>query len=132
MEPRPVAVGDAGGTVDVCERCGAAFFGYFDGEPSALARAWSTSTTASRMGLLLAVEQVLERDGHGLDEAVAELLPILQADDAALQGDTADLLGRIGHPAATEGLRALLDHPNPDVAEIAAEALEEITGGGKG
>ncbi len=41
MEPRPVA----GGTVDVCERCGAAFFGYFDGEPSALARALPPMTT---------------------------------------------------------------------------------------
>ena len=46
--------------------------------------------------------------------------------DAVLRGDTADLLGRIGHRAACDSLRALLDDPNPHVAEIAGEALEEI------
>ena len=48
------------------------------------------------------------------------------SEDPVLRGDTADLLGRIGHRAATDALRALLDDPNPHVAEIASEALEEI------
>ena len=47
-------------------------------------------------------------------------------DDDPAASDTADLLGRNGHRAATDALRALLDDPNPDVAEIASEALEEI------
>ena len=35
-------------------------------------------------------------------------------------------VGQIGHPAAKEPLKALLNDPNPDVREIAEEALEEI------
>ena len=75
---------------------------------------------------MLAVETGLEGDQAALDGLVPGLLPILGTEDPVLRGDTADLLGRIGHRAATDGLRALLDDPNPDVAEIASEALEEI------
>ena len=57
---------------------------------------------------------------------VPGLLPNLAAEDPVLRGDTADLLGRIGHRAARNPLRTLLEDPNPDVAEIASEALEEI------
>ena len=37
-----------------------------------------------------------------------------------------ELLGQIGHASAVEPLKALLNDENPDVAEIAKEALEEI------
>ena len=73
-----------------------------------------------------AVEEALEADCAALDGLVADLLPILRAGDAVLRGDTADLLGKIGHRAATDALSALLEDPNPDVAEIASEALGEI------
>jgi HEAT repeat protein len=46
-----------------------------------------------------------------------------------LRGDTADLLGQIGHPSAREALKSLLKDPNPDVAEIAKEALEALRDG---
>jgi hypothetical protein len=87
---------------------------------------WSGSTTSLRIGLLTAVEEALEIDRTTLDDLVASLLPILHTEDAALRGDTADLLGKIGHRAATDSLKALLQDPNPDVAEIASEALEDI------
>ena len=87
---------------------------------------WKGSTTSLRIGLMMAVEDALEADHAALDGLVADLLPILSSEDAVLRGDTADLLGRIGHRAATDALQALLDDPNPDVAEIASEALEEI------
>jgi hypothetical protein len=87
---------------------------------------WKGSATSLRIGLMMAVEEALEGDRAALDGLVADLLPILQAGDAVLRGDTADLLGKIGHRAATEALKALLEDPNPDVAEIASEALEEI------
>jgi HEAT repeat protein len=74
----------------------------------------------------MAVEEALEADRAALDGLVSGLLPILPSEDAALRGDTADLLGRIAHWTARDPLRALLDDPNPDVAEIASEALEEI------
>lgn len=90
--------------------------------------AWRDSSTSSRMGLLLIAERLLAEDPRCLDLAVAELLPLLAHKDAALRGDTADLLGRIGHPAARAQLTRLLEDPNPDVAEIAAEAIGQLRG----
>lgn len=93
---------------------------------SELSSAWLGSAMSLRMGLMLVVEEVLEADGTALDGVVAELLPALDAEDAALRGDTADLLGQIGHASAVLPLEALRSDPNPDVAEIAMEALELI------
>ncbi len=87
---------------------------------------WRTSTTQLRIGLMLVVDEVLEADDSALNEIVSGLLDSLSAEDAALRGDTADLLGRIGDPAVIEALEKLKDDPNPDVAEIAEEAIEEI------
>jgi glutaredoxin len=87
---------------------------------------WKGSTTSLRIGLMMAVETALESDRAALDGLVPGLLPILGTEDPVLRGDTADLLGRIGHRAATDALRTLLEDPNPHVAEIASEALEEI------
>jgi hypothetical protein len=87
---------------------------------------WKDSGTSLRIGLMMAVEETLEADRAALDGLVADLLPLLRAEDAVLRGDTADLLGRIGHRDATDALKALLQDRNPDVAEIASEALEEI------
>jgi glutaredoxin len=87
---------------------------------------WKGSATSLRIGLMMAVEEALEANRAALDGLVADLLPILQSGDAVLRGDTADLLGKIGHGAARDALTALLEDPNPDVAEIAGEALEEI------
>lgn len=93
---------------------------------SSFLQTWKTSTTSSRLGLMLTAENVLETTPHQLDEGVMPLAGLLSVDDAALRGDTADLLGRIGHPHAIPFLEKLLDDPNPDVAEIAEEAIEEI------
>jgi len=87
---------------------------------------WKGSATSLRLGLMMAVEAALEADRAALDGLVAGLLPILGTGDAVLRGDTADLLGRIGHRAATNPLRSLLEDPHPDVAEIVSEALDEI------
>jgi len=96
------------------------------GGASELCAAWLRSAMSLRMGLLLVVEGVLAEDGTALDNVVGELLPALDAEDAGLRGDTADLLGQIGHASAVPALEALRSDPNPDVAEIAMEALEQI------
>jgi hypothetical protein len=88
--------------------------------------AWRESTTSSRMGLLLVSERALAANPACLDDVVADLVRVLYSDDVALRGDTADLLGRVGHPGAKAELTRLLDDPNPDVAEIAADALEQL------
>ena len=93
---------------------------------SEFAAAWLRSDMSLRMGLLMVVEDVLEADGRALDGIVDTLLPALDAEDAALRGDTADLLGQIGHASALPALEALLGDPNPDVVEIVTESLEQI------
>jgi thioredoxin-like negative regulator of GroEL len=87
---------------------------------------WKKSVTSQRIGLMMAAEEALEENEEALDRISTDLLPLLAADDAALRGDTADLLGRIGLPHAVDSLKALLNDPNPDVAEIAEEAIKEI------
>ena len=87
---------------------------------------WRMSTTTLRMGLMLAAGEALDRDRAALDDVAPLLLPILQTDDVPLQGDTADLLGQIGHACAIEALRPLTQHPHPDLAEIATDAIDEI------
>ena len=95
--------------------------------PALFARAWRQSTTSSRMGLLLVVEELLAKQPAGLDDQVEELISLLASKDTALRGDTADLLGQMGLRAAAEALSNLTQDPNPDVAEIAAESLEMLS-----
>ncbi len=87
---------------------------------------WRTSTTSTRMGFMFAAETALEEDLRCMDSIVDGLVPVLQNEDASLRGDTVDLLGRIGLSSARGAIEALLNDPNPDVAEIAAEVLEEF------
>ncbi len=88
--------------------------------------AWKTSATSLRISLMLTVEDMLEEGSAVLAGITSDLIGLLKSEDAALRGDTADLLGRIGDPCAIEALEALENDPNPDVAEIAAEAIDEI------
>jgi HEAT repeat protein len=59
------------------------------------------------------------------------LVDVLASPDGALRGDTADLLGQIGDGRAVEALEALRSDPNPDVAEVAADAIEQIRQAGR-
>ena len=77
------------------------------------------------IGLMMAVESALERDRAALDDLVPGLLPILGAADPVLRGDTADLLGRIGHRAAKDPLRALLDDA-PDLPAVLARLASRM------
>ncbi len=92
---------------------------------------WSRSTLENRMGLFLVVEEALDWNPEGLDALVPLLIEGLQGDgpmsqDPTRVGDTADLLGQIGHPDAREVLEALGRDSNEEVAEAAADALEEL------
>ncbi|MDJ0763874.1 MAG: thioredoxin family protein [Myxococcota bacterium] len=87
---------------------------------------WLNSTTSSRIGLMMLAETALNRDPAVLNSIVSEIASATESEDAALRGDTADLLGQIGHPAAIPALKALLNDTNPDVVEIATEALSAL------
>ena len=73
----------------------------------------------------------LEGSWEALARVYEQRIAALTADDAALRGDTADLLGKIGLPSAVEPLRGLLADENPDVAEIAQEAIDAIAEAGR-
>lgn len=90
---------------------------------------WRKSTLTMRMGLLLAAQDALDEDPHALDGIVPGLIELLDPageGDDAVRGDTTDLLGQIGHPDARESIEAMLDDANPEIVEIAEEALENI------
>jgi HEAT repeat protein len=75
---------------------------------------------------MLAAEGALDRAPRCLDASVPRLCALLSRDDVAFVGDTADLLGRIGSRDAATPLRRLLGHPNAELAEAAADALDAI------
>jgi HEAT repeat protein len=92
---------------------------------------WSRSTMESRMGLFLVAEEALDWNPEALDALVPILVEDLQGDgpltqDPSRVGDTADLLGQIGHPDARGVLEALSRDGNQEVAEAAEEALEGL------
>lgn len=90
------------------------------------AKLWKESTLENRIALSLVGQNAIDEDPGSLDSLVHHILPSLETDDAARRGDTADLLGTIGHPSSRSALEKLLDDSHPDVAEAAADALTSI------
>jgi thioredoxin-like negative regulator of GroEL len=89
--------------------------------------AWRESAMSQRIGLLLVAEEALALEASVLDGLLPELQTLaVQAADPSLRGDTADLLGKIGHPAARPALVQACNDENAEVAEVAREALEEL------
>jgi hypothetical protein len=93
---------------------------------SVLATLLAEGTMQQRMGLMLAIQGALGQDPHSLNGAVSHLLPLLESKDATVRGDTADILGQIGAPGARDALTRLLSDENPDVREMAEEALSML------
>ncbi len=81
--------------------------------------------------MTLVVEHALDLDREGLDDMVPLLIQGLEGEgplsqDPSRRGDTAALLGLIGHPDARPVLEALSRDLNEEVAEAAADALEDL------
>ncbi|MFC1640179.1 thioredoxin family protein [Gemmatimonadota bacterium] len=93
---------------------------------SAFAELWNESTLEGRIGLSLCAQNALDDSAGSLDGLVDLILPSLATDDAARRGDTADLLGAIGHESARSALEKLMGDGHPDVAEAAEDALASI------
>lgn len=102
-----------------------------EGRPEAILPLYFSKEFSSRMGALVAMEQALEADPHSLDPIVPDLTTVLSQDDIGLRGDTAELLGKIGNPAALPALRQALKDPNPDVREAVEEALDLLSASGE-
>jgi alkyl hydroperoxide reductase subunit AhpF len=95
-------------------------------QPQAILPLYISTEFASRVGALVTIEEALARDPRIMDSVLDDLGSLLFHEDAGLRGDTADLLGKIGNPAAIPSLRKALSDPNPDVREAVEEALQRL------
>ncbi|MBM3302189.1 MAG: HEAT repeat domain-containing protein, partial [Deltaproteobacteria bacterium] len=93
-------------------------------QPEALLPLYLSKEFSTRMGALVVMEEALALNPRALDPIVGQLTDILFQDDAPLRGDTAELLGKMGNPAAIPALRSAAEDEDPDVREAALEALE--------
>jgi hypothetical protein len=92
---------------------------------------WSQSTMEQRVNLFMVAQEALVADEACMDSLVPGLIKGLEdggplAEDPSRRGDTADLLGKIGHPDARPVLVAMTRDSNPEVAEAAEEALADL------
>jgi hypothetical protein len=92
--------------------------------PHAILSLYTAPEFSLRMGSLVAMEAALEQAPRSLDPIVEDLSNLLTHDEVGLRGDTAELLGKIGHPSAIPALSQAVLDTDPDVREAAAEALE--------
>ncbi len=93
---------------------------------SAFAELWNKSTLEERISLSLVAQNAIDEEPSCLDTLVGQLLPSLEADEAARRGDTVDLLGAIGHKSARPALQRLLEDAHEDVVEAAEDALVSL------
>jgi glutaredoxin len=79
-----------------------------------------------RMGMMVVLEGVAERSPDLVQRAYPYILDLLEHEDDNQRGDTAYLLGLIGDASVMDRLEMLLQDENPDVAEVALEAVQQI------
>jgi hypothetical protein len=80
----------------------------------------------TRLGILVAFEEALEKDQKAIRGMVPQLIELLYHQDHRIRGDIADLLGKIGDATTIPHLQKLTSDPHPEVAEAASEALERF------
>jgi HEAT repeat protein len=78
-----------------------------------------------RMGMAVLFEELAAARPRDVPLAVPSLLPVLEAQTPYLRGDAATLLGIIGTEEARAHIRKLLDDPDAQVREIAADILQD-------
>jgi len=79
-----------------------------------------------RMGMMVVLEEVAERSPALVEPVYPYLVDLLDHGDANQRGDMAYLLGIIGNVSVLEPLKVLLNDTNPEVAEAAFEAVQQI------
>jgi hypothetical protein len=92
-------------------------------QPKAILPVYTGPQFAVRVGALVTMEEALDRDPRCLDPIVEDLCALLAHEEVALRGDTAQLLGKIGNPAALPSLERAVKDPDPEVREAAEEAI---------
>ena len=79
-----------------------------------------------RMGMMVVLEGVAERSPDLVQRAYPYILDLLEHEDDNQRGDTAYLLGLIGDASVMDRLKVLLNDANPQVVEVAFEAVQRI------
>ncbi len=93
---------------------------------SALLTLFQEPELSTRMGVLVILEGALEKKPQSVKNMVPALVELLSHEDARIRGDIADFLGGVGDSRAIPYLENLTKDADPDVAEAAEEALEEL------
>jgi HEAT repeat protein len=81
---------------------------------------------STRMGVLVIMEGALDKNPQSVKNMVPALIELLYHEDARIRGDIADFLGGVGDSRAIPHLEILTKDADPDVAEAAEDALEEL------
>ena len=79
-----------------------------------------------RMGIMVVLEEVAERNPDLVQRAFPCLLDLLDHEEANLRGDAAYLLGGIGDASVLSHLEVLIADAASEVAEAAQEAMQQI------
>lgn len=80
-----------------------------------------------RIGMAVLFEELAATRPAETQLAIPVLLPLLQEETPYLRGDAATLLGIIASPDALAAVALLLHDTDPQVAEIAADILAELS-----
>lgn len=81
-----------------------------------------------RLGVAVLFEELQSLEPDRTDLATSSLLALLNARPALpshVRGDAVGILGMIGSKRAMTGVRAMVDDPDPQVAAMARDILEE-------
>ncbi len=79
-----------------------------------------------RLGISALVETLAKEDPENILNSIPGIAILLKNENPIIRGDSAYLLGVIGHPDVIQFLTDAADDDNPGVREIAREAIEEI------
>ena len=78
-----------------------------------------------RMGMTALIEELHKTKPDEVRKALPSLLPLLGNESPTVRGDAAYLVGLIGDEEDRVVLKALLNDPNPQVAEMVRDLLEQ-------
>jgi HEAT repeat protein len=79
-----------------------------------------------RLGANMLMDELREERPEDVKLALPSLLSLLSSESPTVRGDAADLIGIIGSDEQLAPLEKLLDDPNHQVVEIAADAIDTI------
>lgn len=78
----------------------------------------------TRIGVIALVQEISKNPGKELKQIVPRLAGLLKKNNPVLRGDVAYVLSMLRSPSSLSALKSLCNDKDPDVREIAREALE--------